>query len=301
MADLLHTTPVSELNLINFHDANGSVTNRFSNTETNLYEYNLERRLARATILRQEGGTLVAQTNQYAYNASGIRTRVETTGTASGTNVFLNDPQNLTGFSQILEELPAVDATPTVTYTIGSRVLAQEQGGTVSHLMADGHGSTRLVTGTSGTITDRYSYDAYGKGVDFVADILNPPTTKVLYTGEQYDAGLRQIYLRARYYNPAVGRFGARDTVEGMSSDPLTLHKYAYAHNNPVNMTDPSGNFSMMELSMSMTIGVGLELWKSREVLWKGGKLITEGVRAGESIGQIGDQEASPDVGPHPV
>ncbi len=90
------------------------------------------------------------------------------------TNVFLNDPQNLSGFSRVLEELPGVGGTPRVSYTLGSRVLAQEKSGTVSYLMADGHGSTRLLTSAGGGITDRYSYDAYGKGVDFAPGVLSP-------------------------------------------------------------------------------------------------------------------------------
>lgn len=279
-----------------FYNANGSVTNRFSATETNVYAYNLEGRLASATIRRQEGGSPVVQTNKYFYNASGIRTRVETTGTGSGTNVFLNDPQNLSGFSQVWEELPVAGATPTVTYTLGSRVLSQEQGGVVSHLMADGHGSTRLITGVSGVISDRYSFDAYGVPLEFQPEVLTPPRTKMLYTGEQYDVGLRQIYLRARYYNPAVGRFGVRDTVEGMPGDPLTLHKYAYGHNNPVNLRDPSGNFGLMDLSMSVGIQATLFAMHNLPIAYLGSKLMTEAADASESLRTIDSANSSPSV-----
>jgi YD repeat-containing protein len=114
----------------NKYDANGSVTNRSSATETNLYSYNLEGRLATATIRRTEGGNPVVQTNKYFYNSSGIRTRAEMTGSVNATNIFLNDPQNLTGFSQVLEELPSVGATPTASYTIGSQLISQKKSGT---------------------------------------------------------------------------------------------------------------------------------------------------------------------------
>ena len=58
-------------------------------------------------------------------------------------------------------------------------------------------------------------------------------STEWSYTGEQNDpSGLE--YLRARYYDPAVGRF--------VSQDPLPLlQRYAYAGNNPANLVDPSG------------------------------------------------------------
>ncbi|NEP81417.1 MAG: hypothetical protein F6K39_26585, partial [Okeania sp. SIO3B3] len=48
-------------------------------------------------------------------------------------------------------------------------------------------------------------------------------------------------YLRARYYEPNIGRFTSRDPFPGFLTDPLSLAKYPYVHGNPVNHTDPSG------------------------------------------------------------
>jgi hypothetical protein len=48
-------------------------------------------------------------------------------------------------------------------------------------------------------------------------------------------------YLRARYYNPATGRFLSRDPLVGQSWDPKSLHKYLYAGGDPVNAEDPTG------------------------------------------------------------
>ena len=254
----------------NSYDVNGSVTNRSSGTETNLFAYNLEGRLATAIVKRTESGQPIQQTNKYFYNQSGIRVRAEMTGSVNATNLFLNDAQNLSGFSQVLEEVPSAGATPTVTYTLGSQIISQKKSNTVSHLMPDGHGSTRLLTGTNGAISDRYTYDAYGKALDFTTGTLTPLSTKFLYTGEQFDADLQQYYLRARYYNPTVGRFSVPDQLDGTPNDPLSLHKYAYTQNNPVNSRDPSGNETLVSLTISMTIGVSLELIKASPTLWKG-------------------------------
>jgi YD repeat-containing protein len=91
------------------YDSNGSLTSRSSATETNLFAYSLEGRLATAIVRRMEAGDLVEQTNRYFYNSSGIRVRTEIARSINGgavvnqTNIFLNDPKNLTGFSQVLE------------------------------------------------------------------------------------------------------------------------------------------------------------------------------------------------------
>ena len=61
------------------------------------------------------------------------------------------------------------------------------------------------------------------------------------YRGEQYDPDLGLYYLRARYYNPATGRFLSRDPLSGQTIDPASLHKYLYAGGDPVNMIDPTG------------------------------------------------------------
>ncbi len=130
------------------------------------------------------------------------------TGSGSQTNIFLNDPQNLTGFSQVLEELPAVGATPTATYTLGSQIISQEKSGTILHLMADGHGSTRLLTDGSGVVQNAFTYD----GLWELTRIQCYSADGLSLHGERFDSDLRQYYFRNRYYNPTVGRFGMQWT-----------------------------------------------------------------------------------------
>jgi RHS repeat-associated protein len=85
------------------------------------------------------------------------------------------------------------------------------------------------------------------------------------YRGEQYDSDLSLYYLRARYYNPATGRFLSRDPEDGDIADPASLHKYLYTGDDPVNMLDPTGRgdapeFALLEESV---------LPELREVTWK--------------------------------
>jgi len=108
------------------------------------------------------------------------------------------------------------------------------------------------LTDSTGNISDSYFYDAFG------SDIAKTGTTEndYLYTGEQFDAGLGNYYLRARYYDQWVGRFSQQDTWMGNSSDPVTLHKYLYANADPVSYVDPTGNYGigLGDISSSLRI-----------------------------------------------
>jgi len=75
-----------------------------------------------------------------------------------------------------------------------------------------------------------------------------PAETSMLYAGEQWDNSAQSYYLRARYYDPLNGRFNRVDPYSGNTQDPQSLHKYLYAHANPVNGIDPSGMYSFGEM-----------------------------------------------------
>ena len=114
----------------------------------------------------------------------------------------------------------------------------------------DSLGTTRNLSNDSGVITDDYFYEAFG---DLLAS-TGTTDNDYLYTGEQYDAALDNYYLRARYYNQGVGRFTQQDTYQGRLPEPETLHKYMYAHADPINNIDPSGNVTIAQLIRTLEI-----------------------------------------------
>jgi hypothetical protein len=59
-------------------------------------------------------------------------------------------------------------------------------------------------------------------------------------------------YLRARFYDPTLGRFVSRDPLAGAIGNPLNLHRYIYGNADPVNNTDPTGLFSLSALSAGL-------------------------------------------------
>jgi len=235
--------------ITNWYDANGALTNRTSPAETNAFVYDLQNRLTSAVIQRKEGTHAISEIVNYTYDYKGNRVRsqwtrsVDGAASANGTNIFLNEPNSPDGLNQILEEMPAVGASPTVTYTLGTRVVSQSKGGTISHLMSDGHGSTRQLSDSGGTVKTNYTYDTFGKGLDFTNATQSPCDTELLYGGEQLDPDLLQIYLRARYYDPTMGRFNQIDPFRGNQQSGANL--YTYCDNDPINGVDPKGLYEM--------------------------------------------------------
>lgn len=95
----------------------------------------------------------------------------------------------------------------------------------------------RFLANTAGTLTDSYTYDAFGMLIASTGTTAN----NFRYSGEGLDPNLSFYNLRARYYNMLTGRFETMDPVQGKISDPGTLHKYVYTKNNPVMLADPNG------------------------------------------------------------
>ena len=123
-------------------------------------------------------------------------------------------------------------------YIIGQQRIAQvvtdNQGNQQEYYFTfDGHGSTRVLTDFVGAAVQLYSFDAYGNALGFDP---KEALTEFLYSGEQFDAKIGQQYLRARYYDPATGRFNRLDPFFGNLDDPLSLHsrvrKKAFVHKN---------------------------------------------------------------------
>jgi RHS repeat-associated protein len=94
-----------------------------------------------------------------------------------------------------------------------------------------------VLNDASGNVVDPYDYDVFGA----LRATTGTQPNSFTYTGEQTDTSTGLQYLRARYYDPAVGRFIGRDPLAGLIGAPSTLNRYADAFNNPVRLTDPAG------------------------------------------------------------
>jgi len=169
-----------------------------------------------------------------------------TTAGVTTTTQYLVDDLNPTGYAQVVDELtgPIGSAAVQRTYTYGLQRISQDQyisGWVLSYYQYDGGGSVRQLTNSVGQVTDSYEYDAFGNS--FTKQGTTP--NNYLYRGEQYDPDLGLYYLRARYYNPATGRFLSRDPIDHGLKNSNDLHKYLYANGDPINASDPSGRATL--------------------------------------------------------
>lgn len=95
-------------------------------------------------------------------------------------------------------------------------------------------GSTNLVTDENGNLVEVMEYYPYGEEISGESERFG-------YTGKELDtSGL--MYYGARYYSPAYGQFTQPDTIIQDIYDPQALNRYAYARNNPLKYTDPTGH-----------------------------------------------------------
>jgi RHS repeat-associated protein len=115
--------------------------------------------------------------------------------------------------------------------------LAQDQGATWAYYLPDGLGSIRQLTDAGAQVTLARSYEPFGK----LLEQAGMGSSGFGFAGEQEDASTGLVFLRARYYEPAVGRFVSKDPWMGSALAPQSLNGWSYGRNNPINRVDPSG------------------------------------------------------------
>ncbi len=105
--------------------------------------------------------------------------------------------------------------------------------GNALYLHHDQLGSTRVLTNPSGEVVGTYRYGpngAFWQHTGTASTLMGWAGQRRLHTGIQL------IYLRARTYDPETAQFLSVDPLVGIVGET-----YAYAADNPVNSTDPSG------------------------------------------------------------
>jgi RHS repeat-associated protein len=197
-------------------DAEGQTISR-SNRGTSQYLFDARGRLTQVTLAD-------GQTVSYQYDGLGRRV----SRTANGTTMqFLYDSED------VVQDINSDGST--VDYLNGPGIdqkLRQVSSATNGPLyfLQDHLSSTVALTDRTGGVAESEQYAAYGGG-------KGSNLTRYLYTGRELDQQTGLYFYRARYYDPAIGRFISEDPI-GFDGG---MNFYAYAGNDPAGFTDPLG------------------------------------------------------------
>ena len=237
-------------------DERGNLVQKASPAETTTYGWTVDNRLAKVST--------GAKTVEYGYDSSGRRIKrlVKEGATTTETHYKVDHQRN---YSEILVESTKVNSGAWVdtvhvhTPDGVGELIASTMAGAQTQLFSDGLGSVRVAQ--TAAASHVFSYDAFGIALGATegmpANAADAAATSHRYTGEYADSQTGLLHLRARDYDPQIGRFISMDEHPGANRIPLTLNKYLYGNADPVNTVDPSGNFGlggMMSAGMNISI-----------------------------------------------
>lgn len=202
------------------YDNNGNETSAGSAT----YTYDLAN--------RETGATSGATTTSYSVDGDGDRV-TQTTG--SSTLNYLWDNNN-----PLPELALETDASGTTirAYIRGTDTIAMLESSSTWYFHHDRLGSVTALTSSSGATEWTYQYEPYGAFRSQNKVDPSAPVNPLDYVGQYDDSTTGLLNLRARQYDPALGRF--------LSVDPVTegsLNNYDYAGQDPINSYDLDGRF----------------------------------------------------------
>jgi RHS repeat-associated protein len=187
---------------------------------------------------------------QYSYDGDGNRIMQQV-----GRSVFRYVNDTARALSVVLTE-EGSDGDATFVY--GLSLVSNNNGPFRYFYQFDALGSVTNITNHAGALNGNYAYDAWGAAID-----PEPPKVdavhdknKFKFIGDALDPGTGLYYLRSRYYDPTLGRFLSKDEFPGIPSRPATLHRYAYAGNNPATFTDKNGNLFGVDDAFALVGGL---------------------------------------------
>lgn len=218
------------------YDNDGNRTGVTDGSTTTAYTYDQADRLTTQDACASSSCTL----STYSYNGDGmLTTRGVTSGSPTTTTSYVWDPLSQTLLSDGANEYVTGGSGNLLVQTpLGAG------GGAALYSVDDLLGSTRVLTNGSAQAQGTAAYDPFGG-----SKATSGTASSSLGFAGQLTVDTLQ-YLRARYYDPSTGQFLSRDGAGGGAGNPLSLNRYAYGLNDPLALSDPSGQDGVCDLPL---------------------------------------------------
>ncbi|WP_315754389.1 MULTISPECIES: RHS repeat-associated core domain-containing protein [unclassified Bradyrhizobium] len=151
---------------------------------------------------------------------------------------------------------------------IGMRVVqAGSETLTTRYFHADHLGSISVLTNENGAVTERLSYDSWGRrrnvnGTDDATGSITSASTRG-FTGEEQLSIGSLVHLNGRVYDPLLARFTSADPEVSRPSHSQAWNRYSYVYNNPLGYRDSSGFSPLPTFEVLDVIDVigGIDPW----------------------------------------
>ncbi len=192
---------------------------------------------------------------EFLYNGDGLRTKKISRSSEDG--YVAKEINYLYDRQHVILETDAEDLL-SVRYIRGINYIARSSGDQYSYYLYNGHGDVVQTVSEAGEIENQYDFDIFGNPI---LTVEKEYTNAIRYAGEFYDEETGLYYLRARFYDPSIGRFISEDSYWGEDRNPLSLNLYTYAHNNPIRFIDPSGHAATSVDQLIKAIDAQKAIW----------------------------------------
>lgn len=146
-------------------------------------------------------------------------------------------------------------------YDDADRPYAMKYQGAMYYYITNLQGDVLGLVDGNGSSVASYTYDPYGKVLSATGTLaeINP----LRYRGYYYDVETGFYLAGTRYYDPATGRWISPEpnAFKGIFDDAAGLigyNIYAYCANNPINYSDPTGEFIITAIIVGAIAGAAI-------------------------------------------